>query len=403
MIYIVMKDIKNIIMDNSINKKIFSAGEDVYIVGGYLRDILRGKKSSDIDYITRSELRKFANHISKIIRLKPETGTLVELKKEKMIRIALKNGTTLDFTRLNGRLEDNLNERDFTMNAISWSPETGIIDLFNSEKDIKKNIIRAISTENLRNDPVRLLRAYRFSAELGWDIDARTRKMVRGLNSLIKKSAYERITLEFFKLLNSKNCQRAIRMAFDDGLMENILFISRRKLKNNISSLSKLESRMKKLPLKYKQVLENTFSQDLTISGMLRLEHVLSGSELSKNRLRLSRIIFERLELIHKMLDDFKQNSLSDKGMLFDVFVKVKESAFDLLVLSGNLKLLPEAERFKKIWRKGILSSEKIMSVTGLREGVDLGRIIYRLKKLQFEGKLKTKKDALKWLNNYAI
>lgn len=403
MIYPTMKDLKNIIMSSIINKKIFSSCKDVYIVGGYLRDILRGKKSSDIDYITRRDLKQFTDYISKIIRLSPETGTLVELKKERMIRIALKNRTTLDFTRLTGRLEDNLKERDFTMNALSWSPETGIIDLFSSEKDIKKNIIRAISIENLRADPVRLLRAYRFAAELGWDIDAKTRKMVRELNSLIKKSAYERITLEFFKLLNSKNYQRALRMAFDDGLIENIISINNKTLKNNINSLSMLESRIKKLPSKYKHFLKSTFSQELTLAGMLRLEQILSGSVLSKNRLRLSRLILERLENVHKMLDEFKRTSLSDKGMLFDALVRTKDSAFDLLILSGNLNLLPETERFKKIWGKSLLSSEKIMSITGLKESVGFGRLIYRLKKLQFEGKLKTKKEVIKWLRHNAI
>jgi len=391
-----MADIKDKIMHNSINKRIFSLGAEVYIVGGYLRDLFLGKEAKDIDYIVRGDIKKFANCVFDTIGLKPATGTLIELKKEQMIRIALKKGLTLDFTELKGDITDNLGERDFTINALAWSPEIGIIDPFDGVRDIKKRIIRAISIKNFRNDPLRLLRTYRFVSELEWDVEPETRVMVRQLKKNIKKSASERITLEFFKLLNSNNYKNALKIALKDGLLESFLFIPHAKLSDNIKKLSQLESTIKKLPAGFKTNLGKPFSQELTYKGLLRLEQILKGSTLNKNRLRLSRLILKRLRVVNKPFTI--HYSLFTVSKMFDTFFKAKDALSDILIITGNIKLLNQAERFRRIWKKSFLTAEEIMDITGLRGGVELGRLIYKLKKIQFEGKLKTKKETVKWL-----
>ncbi|MFZ3123136.1 MAG: hypothetical protein WA104_07265 [Thermodesulfovibrionales bacterium] len=385
-------------MRNSINLKIFSLRKETYIVGGYLRDILIGRESRDIDYVVRGDIRQFAGLVYAALGLTPEKGTTVELKKEQMIRIVLKNGLTLDFTELKSGIRDNLAGRDFTMNAIAWSPETGLIDPFNGIKDIARHRIKAISIDNFRNDPLRLLRAYRFVSELGWKAEPETRKMVRHLRKEIRKSAPERITLEFFKLLNFKNFHNALKMASDDRLLECFLSITHKRLFENIKTIPFLESQIKKLPSKFRRNLEKPFSQELTFHGVLRIEQAIHGSVLNKNRLRLSRIIFERLKIVHELLSKSEKQDIFSQENLFNTFFKAKDSAFDLLILSGNIKLLSQLERFKKIWEKSLLTSEEIMDITGLKGGVRLGRLIYRLKKMQFECKLKTKKEAKAWL-----
>lgn len=396
-----MKNIKNIIMRNQINAKVFSLGREVYIVGGYLRDVLLGEKAKDIDYIVRGDIKEFALELlvqerkTKVQNLL-DNATIVELKKEQMIRIVLKDGMTLDFTELKGKLEDNLKERDFTMNALAWSPKTGISDPTHGIKDIERKLINAISIDNFRNDPLRLLRVYRFVAELGWNADSKTRRMVSQLTSNIKKSAPERITQEFFKLLNSKNYQDALETALNDGLLESFISSSRKRLSENINGLPHIESQMRKLPPIYKNSLGKPFSQELTHQGLLRLEQMLSGSILSENRLRLSRNILERLKVVNKLTAI--HYSLFTPSNMFDAFFETKDALLDILILTGNVKLLKHAERFKKIWKKSFLTAEEIMKATGLKSGVELGKLIYRLKKMQFESKLKTKKEAIKWL-----
>lgn len=399
-----MKTIKNIIMRNRLNATVFSSGKEVYIVGGYLRDVLLGEKAKDIDYIVRGDIKEFALELlvqerkTKAQNLL-DNATIVELKKEQIIRIVLKDGMTLDFTELKGKLDDNLRERDFTMNALAWSPKTGISDPTHGIRDIKRKVINAISIYNFRNDPLRLLRVYRFVSELGWDADPGTRNIVKTLKEEIKRSASERITQEFFKLLNSKNYQNALEMALDDRLLESFISSSRKRLSKNISGLPHIESQTRKLPPIYKNSLCKPFSQELTYQGLLRLEQVLSGSALSKNRLRLSRHILERLKIVNKLLSAVHY-SLFTASKMFDTFFETKDALLDILILTGNVKFLRHAERFKKIWKKSFLAAEGIMNITGLKSGVELGKLIYRLKKMEFEGKLKTKKEAMKWLKN---
>jgi len=404
-----MKNIKKIVLGNKINSKVFSLGSEVYIVGGYLRDTLIGKESGDIDYVVRGNIRQFAMQLLAQKRRgaeaqkKLEGASIVELKRDRMIRLVLKNGLTLDFTELQGSIRDNLGGRDFTMNALAWLPGTGLIDLFNGAKDIARRRIKAISIDNFRNDPLRLLRAYRFVSEFGWKAEPETRNIVKHLRKKIRKSAPERITLEFFKLLNFKNFHKALKMASDDGLFECFLSITHKRLLENIKTIPSLELCIKKLPLKFKQNIEKSFSQELTLHGLLRLEQVLYGSSLNRNRLRLSRVIRERLKKTHKLLHKAEKQDIFSQENLFNTFFKAKDSAFDLLILSGNIKLLGQLESFKKIWKRSLLTSEEIMDITGLKGGVKLGRLIYGLKKMQFEGKLKTKKEAVTWLKLYYL
>lgn len=405
-----MNNIKNIILQNSINAKVFSLGKEVYIVGGYLRDVLLGEKAKDIDYIVRGDIKEFALELlvqerKTKARTLLDNATIVELKKEQMIRIVLKNGMTLDFTELRGKLEDNLRERDFTMNALAWSPKTGISDPTHGIKDIEKKLINAISMDNFRNDPLRLLRVYRFVSELGWDADSKTRRMVSQLTSNIKKSATERITQEFFKLLNSKDYQNSLEMALDDKLLGSFISSSNKILAENIKRLPDIESQIRKLPPIYKNSLGKPFSQELTYHGLLRLEQVLSGSPLNETRLRLSRSILERVKIIYKLATcnlspraTRRGEQLAAASKMFDAFSEAKDALLDILILTGNIKLLKQAERFKKICKKSFLTAEEIMKATGLKSGVELGKLIYRLKKMQFEGKLKNKKETVKWL-----
>ncbi|MDP2276651.1 MAG: hypothetical protein Q8K51_00345, partial [Nitrospirota bacterium] len=376
-----MIDIKKIILGNRINPKILSLGREVYIVGGYLRDILIGRESRDIDYVVRGDIRQFAGLVYAALGLTHEKGTIVELKKEQMVRIVLKNGATLDFTEMKGDIKDNLGERDFTMNALAWSPKTGLIDLLNGVNDIKCHRIRGISINNFKSDPLRLLRAYRFISELGWKAEPETRKMGKQLRKEIRKSAPERITLEFFKLLNFKNFHNALKMASDDRLLECFLSITHKRLLENIRTIPSLELCIKKLPSRLRKNIEKPFSQELMLHGLLRLEHVLYGSSLNRNRLSLSRVIRERLKITHKLLHKTEKQDIFSQKNLFDTFFKAKDSAFDLLILSGNIKLLTQLERLKRIWKRSLLTSEETMDATGLKGGVKLGRLIYRLKK----------------------
>ncbi len=94
---------------------------------------MRGKISKDRDFIVADDIKSFTHEIRKFIG-----GTLIEFKKGETTRLVLKDGVTLDFSRPMGTLEEDLSKRDFTINAIAWSPDSGIIDPYKGIEDIKR-------------------------------------------------------------------------------------------------------------------------------------------------------------------------------------------------------------------------------------------------------------------------
>jgi len=164
-IIVVMKDLCEMILREPLIARVLGMGMQAYLVGGYLRDILRGERSKDIDFVVggnpESILKKIALDTG---------GSVVKFSKAPLVRLVA-GDYTLDFTELKGTIEEDLSQRDFTVNAIAWSEEEGMIDPFNGFRDIREKRIRAIAEDNFLDDPLRLVRAYRFSGEFEWEIE----------------------------------------------------------------------------------------------------------------------------------------------------------------------------------------------------------------------------------------
>jgi len=401
MIFIPEKLKKKILADKY-NSIIFEKGRgrELYLVGGYIRDILRGIRSHDRDYILSGDLRSFVQKIRNSIG-----GTIVQFKSEDTMRIAFKNGLTYDFSNLQETLEDDLSKRDFTINAIAWSPEREIIDLYNGIEDIKRKEIRAVSKKNLISDPLRLLRAYRFAAELDGSIEHTTREIIKTLHKKIKRVSFERITLELFHLLNCKHAAKYLKISLADGILTDILLIYNKVLEHNIREISKLEKGiLKSLPSTFKAILYRTFSQNLTYKGLLCLE-VLLRNEFSShkeiNRIKLSNMISKRIELTHQAIEQFDKKKERLKEKLFNIFMKTEEAAIDVLIIKNRLDLYHDYKKFKRIWRNSFLSSEEVISISGIDKGPEIGSLITSLKKAQFEGTVKSKTQAIKLIKKY--
>jgi tRNA nucleotidyltransferase/poly(A) polymerase len=388
--------LRNRILKDRYNSIIFEKSRDlgVYLVGGYVRDALRGLSSKDRDYIIANDIENFVDKIREVIN-----GTIVAFKKGEIIRLSLKDSVTFDFSKPAGSIEEDLLKRDFSINAIAWSPFTGIIDPSKGLEDIKKRNIRSLSDENLISDPLRMLRAYRFASELNGKIQEGTRKSIKMFHKRIKKTSPERITLELFHLLNSGNPAKYLNMALSDGLLTTILSIPEMTLGQNIKAISRLDAKLQKLPRKVETQLEKLFSQNLTYKGLLRLEVLLWRdrpfiADLFPE-IKLSNNIIKRIALTYKGMKIFKK-----EDRLFDVFVISRESTIDVLILKGRFDLFKEYERFKKIWKKGLLSSLEISQIAKIK-GQGLGEAIIHLKRAQYEGKIKSKNDGRKLILEY--
>ncbi|MDY6781556.1 MAG: CCA tRNA nucleotidyltransferase [Cyanobacteriota bacterium] len=192
--------------------------QPAYLVGGAVRDALLHRKREylDLDFVLPGDAiaiaRRIAGHYN--------AGFVLLDRDREIARVVFDEGTA-DFARQEGdSLEADLRRRDFTMNAIAYDPEKEVfIDPLNGREDLEKGAIRAVSKANLKDDPLRLLRAYRQGAQLDFTIKKKTRAMLRALAPLLKAIAAERVQVELKYLLSSGGGAPWLTAAWEDGLL----------------------------------------------------------------------------------------------------------------------------------------------------------------------------------------
>lgn len=217
-----VRHIINVLMENSY---------EAYAVGGCVRDSILGRTPGDWD-ITTSALPM---QVKALFRRTVDTGI-----QHGTVTVMLgKNGYEVTTYRIDGKYEDSrhpksveftfnlvedLKRRDFTINAMAYNDEHGIVDAFDGMGDLKRRIIRCVGKAHDRfdEDALRILRAVRFSAQLGFDIEDDTAKAARELAPTLVKISRERIHTELNKLLLSDNPDY-FSVVYDLGVMKIII------------------------------------------------------------------------------------------------------------------------------------------------------------------------------------
>ena len=388
-------EIKKKILSDKYNSLVFSLmkNTEIYIVGGYIRDTLLGKKSLDRDYVINGDPDDFLKKLKKKIG-----GKIICLGNNNLYRLILSNGIVMDFTKLHkGKINDDLSMRDFTVNAIAWSPDTGLIDIFNGVSDLSDCIIRMISRDNIINDPVRILRAYRLAGEMSFEIEKNTRKSLKELSLLLRDAKTERITLEFFKILNMKTPVGVLNMMLEDRVANTIINLKYKGLQNKLKEIINIQGIFNEIPLRFKIKLNNVFSQNLTYRGLIRLEVILSG--LPENMFSLSSRITRRIKIIDKACKRLQNNRQIDNDRLFDALMTVRDAYSDLLIIKNITSRIKDAERFTLIMKKGLISSKEIIAdVRNIQKKEIIGQIIKEMKRAEFIKEIKNKSSARKYL-----
>jgi tRNA nucleotidyltransferase/poly(A) polymerase len=187
--------------------------QEIYLVGGAVRDILLNRSSPDLDFALPSKgislARQVANSLhADFMVLDPErdTGRIIVTDPDG-------RRTFLDFATYRGRsLEEDLRARDFTMNAIAFDLRTRtLIDPLNGASDLRTKLIRACLPTSLSDDPVRILRAVRQAAAFEFKIELETRQAMKQAASLLPKVSPERRRDELFKMLEGPKPDASMR------------------------------------------------------------------------------------------------------------------------------------------------------------------------------------------------
>ncbi len=213
----------------------------MYVVGGYVRDILRGGARKDIDCTVIGDALGFAHIVAKKFRSK---AVVYERFRTAMVPIGEYQiefvGTRKEEYRPHSRnpivsegtLEDDLRRRDFTVNAMAvaitkHNPRHAfgeLVDLFHGADDIAKKILRTPldPTITFSDDPLRMMRAARFSAQLQFELEPSTLEAIKPLRDRISIISQERITDEFLKILRSPKPSIGLHILYQTGLMERV-------------------------------------------------------------------------------------------------------------------------------------------------------------------------------------
>lgn len=211
--------------------ELYDHGFEAYAVGGCVRDYILGREPEDWDITTSAR----PEQVKQIFRRTVDTGIV-----HGTVTVMLgKTGYEVTTYRVDGEYEDNrhpkevtftasleedLKRRDFTINAMAYNPRTGLVDLFNGVRDLQHKVVRCVgeASDRFDEDALRILRAVRFSAQLGFDIDENTAQAICLKAPNLANISAERIQTELVKLLVSAHPEY-IHKAYQLGITKVIM------------------------------------------------------------------------------------------------------------------------------------------------------------------------------------
>ena len=209
------------------------AGFTGYVVGGCVRDACLGIKPHDWDITTSARPEQVKALFRKTVDTGLKHGTVTVLTDRNLSTDGISAFEVTTY-RLDGeyedhrrprqvtfadRLEDDLSRRDFTINAMAYNEKEGLVDCFDGQKDLSKGLVRCVGNpdERFSEDALRILRAVRFAAKLGFEVDALTVDSIKSHAGDLKLISAERIREELTKLLCSPHPEM-LRNAYEYGL-----------------------------------------------------------------------------------------------------------------------------------------------------------------------------------------
>ena len=216
---------------NRIIHTLQDAGYEAYIVGGCVRDAVLSKEPDDWDITTSAKPMEVKALFNRTIDTGLQHGTVTVMfgKEGYEVTTYRVDGKYEDHRRPNsvtftGSLIEDMKRRDFTINAMAYNDDEGIVDNFHGVEDLEAHIIRCVGepSERFDEDALRILRAIRFSAQLNFEIDESTKAAIENQAKYLRDISAERIQVELTKLLMADNPERLIT-AYELGVTKIVL------------------------------------------------------------------------------------------------------------------------------------------------------------------------------------
>ncbi len=212
--------IPSIVLD--ISRRLIESGYQAFIVGGALRDSLLGSHAQDWDVATDARPEKIHDLFREMTRFDLKHGTVTLVFRRRHYEVTTFRGTG----GFGSSIEEDLAHRDLTFNAMAYDiTSKRIIDPFGGKGDIVKKVVRAVlnPTERYNEDPLRMMRAIRFSLELGCSIEPETLMAMNPMAQAIDRVAKERIRDELLRILVVSRSSIGLNLMRKTGLLKGVL------------------------------------------------------------------------------------------------------------------------------------------------------------------------------------
>ncbi|ELS02274.1 tRNA nucleotidyltransferase/poly(A) polymerase [Xenococcus sp. PCC 7305] len=378
------------------------------LVGGAVRDALLGRHKPywDLDFV----LPEKAVETAKIIAHKYDGGFVVLDDARQIARVVFPQGT-LDFALQEGEtLEKDLRRRDFTVNAIAYNMrQRKAIDPLGGIQDLEHRVIRMVSPENLQDDPLRLLRAYRQASQLDFQIDSETRNTIHDLANLLPNIAAERVQNELTYLFESPLGSKWLQAAWEDGLIDPWLSDLNRE---KFAQIATLETIQQFLTQKWPNFGSTTpkYLMLAKLSTLVSSDPDIAELELEKLKYSRSHIKAVVATVRHLPRLQILQSTMSLRQQYF-FFLDVK-NFFPILALraivTGVAKdiILPMIERYLNpqdpvAHPKPLVSGKDLILRLNLNPSPIIGELLTEIQIAYIEEKIFDAEDAMLFATDY--
>ncbi len=384
-----------------------------YLVGGTVRDLFLNREPADMDLLVEGDPKKTAERLAKKLG-----GTFFGFKKE---NLPVRGEVYTVFVPFEGKkyridlsevkdLEEDLRERDFTVNAMALPLEEALkdspkpIDPFGGLDDLKRRLIRAVAFENLLKDPLRMLRAYRIAHTLGFEIEPATREFIKKHFKELSKVAKERVLTELLKGSVSPNAHRFFEMLLED-ILQKVPFgeIPPEVLKKGTGLLKEVERKEGLYrEIKSDRTYLGEFDQNLPLRWSALLFY--ADPKRLKNFLKLYPFGEDLSNCILGTVEGVKELENLDLSKVEEVYrhlKRFKDCLYPISVLGEALGLSRKVEWLVDFYRnrflrfsKPLLDGREVMKLLNLRPSPTVGRLLENLVLAQLEGKVSSRREA---------
>ncbi len=375
-------------------KKIEAAGFEAYFVGGSVRDTILGNTIHDVDIASSAYPNEIKQIFNRTVDTGIEHGTVMVLEHGEGYEITtfrtesgyqdFRRPDSVTFVR---SLTEDLQRRDFTINALAMRENGEIIDLFSGLKDLKNGVIKAVGDPQQRfhEDALRMMRAARFASQLDFTIEAKTMAGIKANASLLTKIAVERIRVELEKLFLGQNPTSGIEVFVNTKLYQYCPMLAPFEI--DLRQLATLEKWDLSLPSEVWALLAYTFY----LHGK-QINQFLKAWKTS------NQVIIDTVQVV-AAINEISEEVLTAK-MLYQTGKERLISANKIaLLFGGELTTDDILKRYDELPIKHKneleLNGKQLLQEANLRPGPIIGKILQRLEQDVVENKIENRHDLL--------